>query len=195
MDWGRGEGYDWIRTQPVPQQHLVSTAMKLSRLGAFFLAPALLALSAPSTIGAQEGRDDGPASYARVSDGVARILNMPDAKATEVHRPAKDTLPQRLNDVTTLNQRRHPQAISGTTIIFSNHQILSNIDKTSCQVTRVCSFKCGISQTFTSTVSRDEVLQYVKTFTEVSSNRSFNNGAIRFCHQATHTGKLTNLRG
>ena len=42
-------------------------------------------------------------------------------------------------------------------------------------------------------MSRDEVLEYVQTFTEVTGNRRFDNGAIRLRHQTTHTGQLTNL--
>ena len=76
-----------------------------------------------------------------------------------------------------------------------DHQILRHIHQTTSQVTGVRCFQCRIRQTFTSTVSRDEVLEYVQTFTEVTGNRRFDNGAIRLRHQTTHTGQLTNLGG
>ncbi len=41
----------------------------------------------------------------------------------------------------------------------------------------------------------DEVLEYVQTFTEVRSDRRFDDGAIRLRHQATHTRQLTDLSG
>ena len=43
-------------------------------------------------------------------------------------------------------------------------------------------------------MSRDEVLQYVQTFTEVSGNRRLDDRAVRLGHQASHTSQLTNLR-
>ncbi len=42
-------------------------------------------------------------------------------------------------------------------------------------------------------MGRDEVLEYVQTFTEVRGDRRFDNGAIRLRHQTTHTRQLTNL--
>ena len=42
-------------------------------------------------------------------------------------------------------------------------------------------------------MSGDEVLQHVQPFTEIGGNRSFNNFAGRFRHQAAHTGQLADL--
>ena len=57
--------------------------------------------------------------------------------------------------------------LSFTTIHLTNHKLLRYINKTSCQVTRVSGTKCGIGHTLSCTMSGNEVLQYVKTFTEV----------------------------
>ena len=43
-------------------------------------------------------------------------------------------------------------------------------------------------------MGRNKVLQYGQAFAEVRGNRRFDNRTIRFRHQATHTGKLLNLR-
>ncbi|RMO83569.1 hypothetical protein ALQ34_05340 [Pseudomonas syringae pv. maculicola] len=102
-------------------------------------------------------------------------------------------LTQRLYNVAAFNVRSHQQAVLGTAIHFGNDQILSHVYQTTCQITGVSSFQRGIRKTLTSTVSGDEVLKYAQTFTEVSSDRRFNNGAIRLGHQTTHTGQLTNL--
>jgi len=55
-------------------------------------------------------------------------------------------------------------------IVAGNHEILRDIDQTGESNTRVA-FSTRICETFTRTVSRNEVLQYVQTFTEVSGDR------------------------
>ena len=72
--------------------------------------------------------------------------------------------------------------------------------QTTSQVTRIRSFQRRISQTFTSTVCRYEVFQYVQTFFEVRNNWVFNGITtrttcvlLRLSHQTTHTTQLTNL--
>ncbi len=102
-------------------------------------------------------------------------------------------LTQRLYNVTAFNVRSHQQTMLGTAINLGNHQILSDVYQTACQITGVSGFQRGIRKTLTSTVSRDEVLKYAQTFTEVRSDRRFNDGAVRLGHQTTHTGQLTNL--
>src|SRR5690606_5833132 len=104
------------------------------------------------------------------------------------------TLAQRLNHVTAFDQRRHQQAFFGATIRIGNHQILGHVDQSTGQVTGVRRLQCGIRQTLTCTVGRDEVLQYVQALTEVRGNRRLDDRAVRLGHQAAHTGKLTNLR-
>ena len=109
------------------------------------------------------------------------------------HNTTQYALTQCLNHVTAFDQRRHQQAFFSTAILSGNHQILCHVDQSTSQVTGVRCLQGGIGQTLTGTVSRDEVLEYVQTFTEVAGNRRFNNGAIRLGHQTTHTGQLTNL--
>ena len=42
-------------------------------------------------------------------------------------------------------------------------------------------------------MSRDEVLEYVQTFTEVRSDWGFDDRTVWLSHQTTHTCELTNL--
>ena len=42
-------------------------------------------------------------------------------------------------------------------------------------------------------MSGDEVLQYIKTFTEVGLNRKFDGVTSCICHQTTHTSQLFDL--
>ena len=70
---------------------------------------------------------------------------------------------------------------------FTDDQILGYVYQTSGQVTRVSSTKSRIGQTLTCTMSRDEVLQYIKTFTEVRLDRKFDGMTSCICHQSSHT--------
>src|SRR5690606_19238449 len=96
-------------------------------------------------------------------------------------------------NVTTFDVRRHQQAFRSTTVFLGNYQVLGYVNQTTGQVTGVRGLQCRICQTLTSTVGGDEVLEYVQAFTEVRSDRRFDDGAIRLGHQAPHTGQLTNL--
>ena len=102
-------------------------------------------------------------------------------------------LAQRLDDVAAFDVRGHQQTVFGTAIDLGHHQILRDVYQTTSQVTGVRSLQGGIRQTLTSTVSRDEVLKYAQTFTEVRGDRRLDDRAVRLGHQATHTGQLTNL--
>ena len=117
----------------------------------------------------------------------ARLQNVFSSHTTQY------AIAQRLFNVTTLDNRGHGDAFQSATIVFSHHQILRDVNQTTSQITGVRCFQCGIRQTFTRTVSRDEVLEYVQTFTEVRGDRRFDDGAIWLRHQTTHTGQLTNL--
>ena len=105
----------------------------------------------------------------------------------------QNAIAQRLFNIATLDNRGHGDAFQGAAVIFSDDQVLRDVNQTTSQVTGVRRFQCGIRQTFTRTVRGDEVLEYVQTFTEVRGDRRFDDGAIRLRHQTTHTGKLTNL--
>ncbi len=81
-----------------------------------------------------------------------------------------------------------------TAIIFNDDQILCHINKTTSQITGICRFQRSISQSLASTMCRNEVLKHVQPFPEIGGNRRFDNRTIRFCHQTSHTGQLTDLR-
>src|SRR5690554_2080305 len=105
----------------------------------------------------------------------------------------QNTITQRHYNVTTFDVRRHQQAFRSTTVFLGNYQVLGYVNQTTGQVTGVRGLQCRICQTLTSTVGRDKVLEYVQTFTEVRSDRRFDDGAIRLGHQAPHTGQLSTL--
>lgn len=78
-------------------------------------------------------------------------------------------------------------------VVFADDNVLGNVDETAGQVARVSRTKRRISQPFTSTVRRCEVVQYGQAFTEVCLDRQVDDTARRVSHQTTHTGNLTNL--
>ena len=94
---------------------------------------------------------------------------------------------------------RSRQAAKRAAVLFADDHVLRYVDQTTRQVTGVGRLQCGIGQTFTGTVRRDEVLQYRQTLFEVRKDRVFDDLTafcsrfLRFGHQAAHTGKLANL--
>src|SRR5690554_3612736 len=107
--------------------------------------------------------------------------------------PAQYALAQRLDDITTFDMRLHDQTLVGATVDLGDHQVLGHVNQTTGQVTGVRGLQCGIGQTLTGTVGRDEVLQYVQTFTEVGDDRCLDDGAVRLGHQTPHTCQLADL--
>ena len=73
------------------------------------------------------------------------------------------------------------------------------IHQTTSKVTGIGSLKSRIRKTLTSTVGRDKVLLYRKSFEEVRSNRVLNNGPtfattlLRLSHKTTKPSQLTDL--
>src|SRR5690606_36673256 len=72
---------------------------------------------------------------------------------------AQNQIAQGLDNLTTIQDGFHGVAALGTAIVFGNVQILRHVDQTTSQVTVVSRLQGRISQTLTSTVSRNKVLQ------------------------------------
>ena len=88
-----------------------------------------------------------------------------------------------------------------STVFFCDDDFLSDIDKSSCQITGFSSLQSGIGQTLTYTMRCVEEFRHRHTFTERGVNRDFDNGWLvclglglsRTCHQTTHTCKLSKV--
>ena len=80
-----------------------------------------------------------------------------------------------------------------TAVYLTDDQILRYVYQTSGQVTGVSRTKSRIRQTLTCTMSGNEVLQYVKTFTEVRLDRKFDGVTSCIGHQSSHTCQLLDL--
>ena len=85
-------------------------------------------------------------------------------------------------------------ALAGATILFTNDDVLRDVNQTTSQVARLCGTKCRISKTLTSTVRCDEVLENGQAFAVVRLNRTLNELLLRVGHQTTHTRDLLDLR-
>ena len=106
----------------------------------------------------------------------------------------QNTITQGFDDLTTLDQRPHGDAIRGAAIVNDDHEVLGHIHQSAGQVTRVCSLQCGIGQALSCAVRRDEVLQHVQAFAEVGRDRGLDDRTVRLGHQSAHSRKLANLR-
>ena len=85
------------------------------------------------------------------------------------------------------------RSLAFTAVCLTDDKVLGYVNKTSCQVTGVGCTKSGIGHTFSRTMCGDEVLKYVKTFTEVGLDREFDRVTGRIRHESSHTGKLLDL--
>ena len=92
-----------------------------------------------------------------------------------------------------VKDRTNSDAVDSTTVALVNDHILRNVYELTSHVTGVSSLKRCIRKSFTRTVSRNEVLKYGKTFTEVRSNWAFDDLTRWLSHQTTHTCELLNL--
>ena len=86
-----------------------------------------------------------------------------------------------------ITRRIFRNTLQCTAVMLGNNNILCNIDKLTGKITRVGRLQRRISKTFSSTVSRAEILKNCHTFTEIRFNRSFNNLSAGLGHQCSHT--------
>ena len=98
-----------------------------------------------------------------------------------------------LDDLASLGQGRHDQAIQGAAVVLGNDGVLGNIHQAAGQITGVGGLERGIGQTFAGAVGGDEVLENRQAFAEIGGNRGFDDLAGRFGHEPPHTGQLADL--
>src|SRR6185312_14426615 len=106
---------------------------------------------------------------------------------------AHDAVAQRFDNLARFHDARDENSVHRTAVVFADDHILRHVHQTAGQVAGIGGLECRISQTFTSAVGRDEVLQHRQPFAEVRGDRRLDNFAGRFRHQAAHAGELANL--
>ena len=84
-------------------------------------------------------------------------------------------------------------SLSFTAVCLTDDQILGYVYQTSGQITRVGGTQSRIGQTLTGSMGRDEVLQYVQTFTEVGLNGKLDGVTGSIGHKASHSSQLLDL--
>ena len=93
----------------------------------------------------------------------------------------------------TLIDRADNDAVDRAAIFGGDDDILGSIHQFAGQIARVGGLERRVGQSLACTVSRDEVLEHGKTFTEVGKNRALDDLAGWFGHQTAHTCKLLDL--
>ena len=106
---------------------------------------------------------------------------------------ADNAVTQGLNDFARFDDGLDMDTVAGTAVEFGDDDVLGHVAQAAGEVAGVSGFERRIRQPFTRTVRRDEVLQHVQAFTEISRDGRFDDLAGRLGHQAAHTGELTNL--
>src|SRR5690606_581240 len=84
-----------------------------------------------------------------------------------------DSFRKWLYDLIIVFQSLDDKTPQGTAILLCDDHIRSHVYQPSGKVTSISSFQCGIRKTFTGSVRRDKVLQYIKPLLKVGKNRVF----------------------
>ena len=107
--------------------------------------------------------------------------------------PAQNTFAQTLDNLSSLSECLHPDAVNGAAVFLVNNGILGHINQPPSQISRVGGLQGGVCQPFSRSVGGNEILQHRKTLAEVSGNGGFDNLTRRFGHKTTHSRKLAHL--
>ena len=79
------------------------------------------------------------------------------------------------------------------TVVFTDDNVLRNVNQPAGQITGVRCTQRGVCQTFTCAMTGNKVFQNGQAFTEVGFYRTVDDTTGRICHQTAHTGQLFNL--
>src|SRR5215207_10258867 len=92
-----------------------------------------------------------------------------------------------------IDNRAHLDAALGAAIGFTDDSVLRHVDKTAGEIPRVRRFERRVSQAFSRTVRRIEVLEHIEAFLEVRDDRALDDLTGRLRHQTAHRRKLLHL--
>ena len=106
---------------------------------------------------------------------------------------AHDAVAQWLDDFAGFDDTGDVDAVYRAAVVFADDYVLRHVDQTTSQVAGVGRLESRVGQTFTSAVSRDEVLQHGQSFAEVGRDWRLDDFAGWFGHQSTHAGELADL--
>ena len=123
-----------------------------------------------------------------VSEDVAVLVdNVADNES------AGESVCQRLDNLVAVLDVGYPDTFGRAAVLFSDDNVLRNVNKSSGKVTGVSRLKSGIGKGFTGTTRTHEVFQYGKTFTEAGLDRDFHRTTVGREHKTTHTCELSHL--
>ena len=111
-----------------------------------------------------------------------------------MHREAAmDAGAEGLDDLALFHDLGQVDAMRRAAVGDADDDLLRDVDQTARQVAGVGGTQRSVGQALTGASGGDEVFQSGKAFTEVCLNRNLDRAAVRICHQAAHTGELTDL--
>ena len=84
-------------------------------------------------------------------------------------------------------------AAAGAAVVFTDDDVLGDVDQTAGEITGVSRAKRGVHQALTGAVGGDDVLGDREAFAEVGANRKVDDFPLRVGHQAAHAHQLTHL--
>ncbi len=106
---------------------------------------------------------------------------------------ADDAVAQRLEDVATLHDRAHGDAVDRAAVLLGDDDVLRHVDQPPGQVAGVGRLERGVGEALARAVGRDEVLEHRQPLAEVGGDRRLDDLARGLGHQAAHSGQLPHL--
>src|SRR5438067_7014693 len=151
-----------------------------------------------------EARADAHPLEARVLDLLRRLLDdlvvgldddLARQRVADVLRghPAQDAVPERLDDVTALDERRGVDVLHGAAVVLADDHVLRDVDQSPRQVPGVGRLERGVRQTLAGAVRRGEVLEDREALAEVRGDRRLDDLARGLGHETAHAGQLADL--
>ena len=95
---------------------------------------------------------------------------------------AQDALGERRDHLPAVDFGLYGHAVLGAAILGRDDAVVRHVDQTAGEITRVRRLECGVGETLTRTVSRDEVLEHREAFAEVRGDGRFDDLALSLIH-------------
>src|SRR5467141_3791107 len=153
---------------------------------------------------AGEAGTDPHALEARVLDLLRRLLDdlvvglhddLARQRIADVFRghAAEDAVPERLDDVTALDERCGIDVLHGAAVVLADDHVLRDVHQAPREVAGVGRLQRRVGQTLAGAVSRGEVLENGQALAEVRRDRRLDDLARGLGHETAHAGQLADL--
>src|SRR6185503_1346835 len=106
---------------------------------------------------------------------------------------AEDAVTERLDDVTTLDERGGFDVLHGPAVVLADDDVLGDVDEPARQIAGVGRLQRGVGEALAGAVGRGEVLEDREALAEVRGDRRLDDLARRLGHETAHAGQLADL--